>query len=107
VTPTFIDPRTHPDPRDPRPLARFTGDADELEELHRSCREGRLYAVERWIQAGRPLQLAPGSPVPRRRRVRTALEIALERQDYSLVLLLPPGQGQEFVIRVPQPPHAD
>ena len=88
MSPTFIDPRTHPEPRAPRPPARFTGDADELEGLHRSCREGRLYDVERWIQAGRPLQLAPGSPVPRRRRFRTALEIGLDRQDHSLVLLL-------------------
>jgi hypothetical protein len=58
-----------------------------LEELHRLCRLGRLYDVERWIRAGRPLQLAAGSPAERRRH-RSALEIALDRQDHSLILLL-------------------
>jgi hypothetical protein len=46
-----------------------------------------LYDVERLIRAGRPLQLPAVSPGDRR-PVRTALEIALERQDHSLVLLL-------------------
>ncbi|MFN7943051.1 MAG: hypothetical protein U0X73_15780 [Thermoanaerobaculia bacterium] len=59
----------------------------ELTELHQLCRTGRLYDVERWIQAGRSLQLAPGSPGERRRE-RTALEIALERQDQALIFLL-------------------
>ncbi len=58
-----------------------------MEELHRLCRLGRLYDVERWIRAGRPLQLAAGSPAERRRH-RSALEIALDRQDHSLILLL-------------------
>lgn len=84
---SFIDPRTNPGPRAPRPRARFAGEAAELEELHRLFREGRLYDVERWIQADRPLQLQAVSPYESR-RVRTALEIALERQDHSLVLLL-------------------
>jgi ankyrin repeat protein len=56
-----------------------------LEELHRFCLNGRLYDVERWIQAGRPMQLAA---VEQSSRFRTALEIALERQDHSLVRLL-------------------
>jgi hypothetical protein len=61
--------------------------AAELEELHRFCLGGRLYDVERWIQAGGPMQLAAGS-IEQPRLFRTALEIALERQDRSLVLLL-------------------
>ena len=56
-----------------------------MEELHRFCLNGRLYDVERWIQAGRPMQLAADEQSS---RFRTALEIALERQDHSLVLLL-------------------
>lgn len=87
VSATFVDPRANPDPRAPRPPARFASEAGALEALLRFCREGRLYDVECWIQAVRPLQLPPASPFERR-RVRTALEIALERQDHSLVLLL-------------------
>ena len=86
VPTTFVDPRSNPDPRAPRAPARFTTNAAELEEFHRFCLNGRLYDVERWIQAGRPLQLAAGSLIEPRRR--TALEIVLDRQDHSLVLLL-------------------
>ena len=85
---TFVDPRTSPDPLAPKPPARFTKDANELQELHQLCREGRIYDVERWIQAGRPLQLPAGVPIDRRRRFRTALEIAFDRQDHALLLLL-------------------
>lgn len=83
----FVDPRTKPSPRAPLPVARLTAEATDLAALNQLCRTGRLYDVESWIQAGRPLQLAPGSPGERRRQ-RTALEIALERQDQGLVLLL-------------------
>lgn len=82
----LVDPRSNPDPRAPRAPARFTTNAAELEDLHRCCLEGRLYDVERWIQAGRPMQLAAGSLIEPRRR--TALEIVLDRQNHSLVLLL-------------------
>lgn len=88
VLPTFVDPRSNPDPRAPRASARFTTKAAELEDLHRFCLGGRLYDVERWIQAGGPMQLAAGSPSEQRGHFRTALEIALERQDHSLALLL-------------------
>lgn len=84
---TFVDPRNDPDPRAPRAPARFTTNAAELEELHRFCLNGRLYDVERWIQAGGPMQLAAGSLIELR-RFPTAMEVALERQDHSLVLLL-------------------
>ncbi|MGE0641782.1 MAG: hypothetical protein AB7G12_07350 [Thermoanaerobaculia bacterium] len=65
---------------------RLTTETAELVELHELCRSGRLYDVERWIQAGRPLQLAAGAAA--RRRQSTALETALERQDQALILLL-------------------
>ena len=83
----FVDPRANPEPRASRSAARLTAAAAELEELHRLCRLGCLYDVERWIRAGRPLQLAASSSAERRRH-RTALEIALDRQDHSLILLL-------------------
>lgn len=85
---SFVDPRGDPDPRHPRPPARFTTDPDELADLHRYCREGRLYDVERWIRAGRPLQLRAGWPVDGRRRPRSALEIAFDRRNFALLLLL-------------------
>ena len=85
---SFVDPRSDPDPRAPRPPARFTEHASELEELHRFCKAGHLYDVERWIRAGRPLQLTPDRLVSIRGRYQSALEIALERRDHSLVLLL-------------------
>lgn len=83
----FVDPRACTSPRAPRPAARLTANAADLAKLHQLCRSGRLYDVERWIQAGGPLQLSAGSP-PERQRHRTALEIALDRQDHALVLLL-------------------
>lgn len=82
----FVDPRANPSPREPRPSARVTADASDLTELHAFCRVGRIYDVERWIQAGKSLQLAASAT--ERRRQPTALEIALERQDHALIFLL-------------------
>jgi hypothetical protein len=83
----FVDPRTNPAQVAAKPPPRLTTDTDALEDLHRFCREGRLYDVERRIQAGRPLQLADAA-ASGRRGPRSALEIALERGDQALVLLL-------------------
>ncbi len=88
VNNTFVDPRTRPDPKDTRPPFRITGEVDELSEFHDLCRKGRLYDIERWIQAGQPLQLRFEQPQDRPRGFHTALEIALDRRDHSLVLLL-------------------
>lgn len=84
---TFIDPRSNPDPTAVSPQPRTTADLESLKELHRLCREGRLYEVERWIGAGRPLQLDKQTPASRR-RVASALEIALDWENHALVLLL-------------------
>jgi len=84
---TFVDPRTNPDPRGGRPPARATTEPNELADLHGLCRERRLYDVERWIRERRPMQLAEGTPI-RRRRQSSALEIALEDGNHALVLLL-------------------
>lgn len=83
----FVDPRMDPMPQSERPSGRHTDDLGELEELHVLCRLGRLYDVERWIRQGKPLQLAAGANHGRR-RTRSALEIALDRQDHALILLL-------------------
>jgi hypothetical protein len=39
-----------------RPVARSP---EDLSALHQLCREGRLCDVERWIDAGKPLQVSP------------------------------------------------
>jgi hypothetical protein len=51
------------------------------------CREGRLYEVEGWTAEGRPLQIAPEA-IPKGARPKTALQIALESGQHSLVCLL-------------------
>lgn len=67
-----------------RHLARTS---EELQQLQRMCREGRVYDVEQWIKEGKPVQLDPNS-VPRGRRPPTALQIALKSGQHSLTLLL-------------------
>jgi len=52
--PTFVDPRIEPTPHPGTPPAVVTDSPDELIDLHRLCREGRLYDVEAWIKAGCP-----------------------------------------------------
>jgi hypothetical protein len=81
---TFIDPRVV-STRSAPPLARTTERPEELIALHSLCRDGRLYDVESWIQAGRPLQVIGGT---RKGRVTSALQVALETGNQALVLLL-------------------
>lgn len=83
----FVDPRDDPKVCLDRPVAGLAADPTALTEFHRLCRDGRLYDVERWIQAGRPLQLARGTTV-KGRRLTSALEIALETGNHALVSLL-------------------
>jgi hypothetical protein len=85
--PVFIDPRTDPKATYIEPAARTTVNPKELSDLHRLCRDGRLYDVESWIQAGRPLQVILGGAAGQR-RVASVLEIALQAGNRSLVLLL-------------------
>ncbi len=67
-----------------RPLAYSL---DDVRPLHQLCREGRLYDVDRWIADGKPLQLSPEA-IPKGTRPKTALQIALETGQHSLVTLL-------------------
>jgi len=59
----------------------LTPDTDELKELVRLCRMGRLYDVERWIAAGKSLD---GIVVKKK----TLLQIAVETGFHSLVELI-------------------
>lgn len=83
----WVDPRSHPTPDERRRCARPAADPDELIDLHRKCRNGRLYEVEQWIRDGRPLQALPAATI-NGRRFASALEIALVDGSHSLTLLL-------------------
>jgi hypothetical protein len=63
-----------------RPLAHSP---EDIRPLHRLCREGRLYDVERWIADGKLLQLTPEA-VRKGTRPKTALQIAIETGQHSL-----------------------
>lgn len=64
-------------------LPRTAHSADDLSELLELCRRGRLFDVQAWIAAGRPLQLR--EPAPQRK---SALRIAVEAGNHSLVQVL-------------------
>lgn len=82
----FIDPRTNPEP--PPRVSRAPADhGDELRELLELCFAGRVYEVERWIQAGRPLQ-ALTYKVPKKPMVVSPLRAAIRRRRTDVVLLL-------------------
>ncbi len=83
----FIDPRTDPTLRPGSRTPRMTDDPGALDELIALCRRGRLYDVERWIAAGRPLQLEVGTRQPRH-HPSSALAVALESGNQALVLVL-------------------
>jgi hypothetical protein len=84
---SFVDPRSRPKPSAERVPARTTTDEAELRELLALCKCGDLYEVERWIQAGRPLHLSHDAAKGRRASA-SALRVALEAQNASLVFLL-------------------
>lgn len=58
---------------------------EDTKELIRLCRAGRLYEIERWITAGKPLEI---SAAQSRGRQRTLLELAVDTGFYSLVELI-------------------
>lgn len=61
-----------------------TSATDTAKELVQLCRAGRLYEIEKWIAAGKPLDV----PTPRNRRSKTLLQIAVETGFHSLVELI-------------------
>lgn len=61
--------------------------SEELKSLYQLCREGRLYEVEQWISEGKPLQAAL-AVIAKGSRPKTALQIAIESGQHSLVQLL-------------------
>lgn len=51
------------------------------------CRSGRIYEIERWIMAGKPLQ-ATGYDAHGRKRPESPMEIAIAKGLYDVALLL-------------------
>ncbi len=81
----WVDPREAPSPpATPRPPA---DDPSEIETLVRLCQRGEIYAVERWIAAGRPIQ-ATRYYVKGRRQFDSPLAVAMESKQHDLALLL-------------------
>jgi hypothetical protein len=81
----FVDPRILHVAAVLPPRLEPTERPEDVVELHRLCREGRLYEVERWLVEGKPVQVAESVSS---RSLTTALGIALERDNHSLVVLL-------------------
>lgn len=59
---------------------------EEIKPLVDLCRAGRLYEVQDWISAGKPVNLPP--PDKLKRAKPSPLQVSLERGFYSLVQLL-------------------
>ena len=60
---------------------------EDLKPFYQLCREGRLYEIEKWVSEGKPFQAAPAAIV-KGSRPKTALQIAIETGQHSLVQLL-------------------
>lgn len=86
-TTAFIDPRHSPDPPCRVTTPAPAPEPAALEELLDLCRAGRIYAVETWIRAGKPIWLDAGPKRPGR-PPQTPLGIAIESGQYDLTVLL-------------------
>jgi len=84
---SWVDPRTGPKPPAIIPPRRVAKDFAEIAAFHELCKRGRIYDVERWIQTGKPIQLAYRD-VPFYQQIETGLTIALESHQFGLTLLL-------------------
>ncbi len=82
----FIDPRNNPAP--PARVSREpAAHGEQLQELIAYCSAGRVYDVERWIQAGRPIQ-AHDYKRPKRSSFLSPLRAAVRSRHRDVVLLL-------------------
>jgi len=83
----WVDPRSEPTPPAVGLPDRVTDEPDDIAALVEHCKKGRLYAVERWIQAGKPIQARYGHG-DYRRRGKSPLAWAVETGQHDLALLL-------------------
>lgn len=71
-----------------------TADYEGIKPLIELCKAGKLFEVQAWVSAGKPVN--PPPPPPKGRRGKTPLEIAIEHGFHSLVeVLLKAGAVQE------------
>jgi hypothetical protein len=97
----FVDPRTDPHPPFVRQRPEPTHDSNELADLVRLCRAGRIYEVERWIESGKPIH-ADNYRVANR-RVQSPLKVAIQTNQFALAVLLlcngfPPESESESLL---------
>jgi len=85
--PLWIDPREYPDPPCRVPTPPPASAPEDLAELLDLCRAGRIYAVEAWTRAGRPIWFDAGPKRPGR-PPQTPLGVAIESGQYDLTALL-------------------
>jgi hypothetical protein len=83
----FVDPRSDPTPPSHGLPLRVAGNEREIADLVNLCRAGRLYAVERWIAAGHPIQVAHRDESPWQ-GPRTPLSVTIESGQHDLAFLL-------------------
>lgn len=83
----WVDPRSDPKPGAVQVPPRVAEEPAAIGELLAMCQKGRLYAVEGWVQEGKPLQAAYSDVHPYR-RVTTPLVVAIENDQHDLALLL-------------------
>lgn len=76
------------------PVIHRAADRETLAPLIELCKAGRLFDVQAWIAAGKPVNLPP--PPAKGRRPKSPLEVAIDRGFHSLVqVLLEAGAVQE------------
>lgn len=71
----------------PVPIRKFAADYAEIADLVGLCADGKLYEVERWIEAGKPLQAPPSDDRKLRKRA-MPLFFAVRNRNHSLAGLL-------------------
>ncbi len=78
-------------PKDSQPI-KFADSYEEIKHLVELCKAGRLFDVQDWIAAGKPVNL----PLEREKRARRSspLKIAMEKGFHSLVQVLVEGGAQ-------------
>jgi hypothetical protein len=97
----FVDPRTGPKPPFAASPPQPAEDAKEIAPLVALCRVGRIYEVEQWIRAGKPIHARTYRSGGR--RMHNPLEVAIKTNQFELAFLLlcngfPPDSGEESVL---------
>lgn len=74
-------------------MKRFTN-KEEMKPLLDICRAGRVFEVQDWIKAGKPVN--PPAPIKARKRPQGPMEVAVTKGIYSLVQVLLEGGANKM-----------